>query len=221
MSVVCVCVGGGGAATPILPCSRLVRQPPPPLTRRAHPPQVTRDAAGAVTALRGELHLAGDFKKTEKKLTWLCANADAPAAAEPTPLILRDFDYLITVPKLEEGDDFEAAVNPRTVVEAAAVGEAALRGVGAGAIVQLERKGFYRVDVAWGGDARPAVLFAIPDGRPKTWGVNSPDDLKARQAREAAKRDAEAAAKAAAAAAAKAAKIAAKAVAPPAVPATA
>jgi len=127
------------------------------------------------------------------------------------------------VPKLEEGDDFEAAVNPRTVVEAAAVGEAALRGVGAGAIVQLERKGFYRVDAAWGGDGRPAVLFAIPDGRPKTWGVNSPDDAPARVAREAAKKEADERAKAAAAAAAKAAKIAAKgaaaaAVPPPAVP---
>ena len=34
---------------------------------------ITRDAEGRVTALAGDLHLAGDFKKTKKKLTWLSA----------------------------------------------------------------------------------------------------------------------------------------------------
>ena len=35
-----------------------------------------------------------------------------------------------------------------------------------GDIIQLERKGFYKVDAAYGGDAaKPAVLLAIPDGK--------------------------------------------------------
>ena len=35
-------------------------------------------------------------------------------------------------------------------------------------VIQLERKGFYRVDQAYGGSAdKPAVLFLIPDGRTK------------------------------------------------------
>jgi glutamyl-tRNA synthetase len=37
---------------------------------------VSRDASGRVTALAGELHLEGDFKKTKKKLTWLSAYDD-------------------------------------------------------------------------------------------------------------------------------------------------
>jgi hypothetical protein len=49
---------------------------------------------GQVTALTGQLHLAGDFKKTRLKLTWL---ADVP---ELVPLTLTDFDYLITKKKV-------------------------------------------------------------------------------------------------------------------------
>ena len=33
--------------------------------------------------------------------------------------------------------------------------------------MQLERKGFFRVDSAYGGPDKPVVLFAIPDGRQK------------------------------------------------------
>lgn len=40
-----------------------------------------------------------------------------------------------------------------------------LRLVRAGEVIQLERKGFFRVDQAFGGPSKPAVLFAIPDGR--------------------------------------------------------
>ena len=41
-----------------------------------------------------------------------------------------------------------------------------LRTVQAGEVVQLERKGFYRCDKAYGGsDDKPAVLFYIPDGK--------------------------------------------------------
>lgn len=32
---------------------------------------ITRDSAGAPTAITAELHLEGDFKKTKLKLTWL------------------------------------------------------------------------------------------------------------------------------------------------------
>ena len=40
-----------------------------------------------------------------------------------------------------------------------------LRLVAAGEVIQLERKGFFRVDQPYGGPGRPAMLFAIPDGR--------------------------------------------------------
>jgi glutamyl-tRNA synthetase len=32
-------------------------------------------------------------------------------------------------------------------------------------VIQLERKGFFRCDVAYGGPNKPVVLFAIPDGK--------------------------------------------------------
>lgn len=36
----------------------------------------------------------------------------------------------------------------------------------AGALLQLERRSYYRVDVPYGGSPdKPAVLFAIPAGR--------------------------------------------------------
>ena len=68
------------------------------------------------------------------------------------------------MPKLDEGDDFEAAINPVTELRTPAWGEPACRALAAGDIIQLERKGFYKVDVPPSAGA-PAVLLFIPDGR--------------------------------------------------------
>lgn len=57
---------------------------------------VTKDAAGKVTAVAAELHLAGDFRKTKLKLTWLADVKDL------VPLVLTDFDYLITKKKVSD-----------------------------------------------------------------------------------------------------------------------
>jgi glutamyl-tRNA synthetase len=128
-------------------------------------------AAGAAVPAGAEveatLHLEGDFKKT-RKVTWLADSAAAPLV----PLLLVDYDFLITVPKLDEGDDFEAAVNPVTKVESRAWGEPAMRDLPVGAIVQLERKDFFRVDANLGAD-KGLVLILVPDGKPRTWGVGS------------------------------------------------
>ncbi len=146
-------------------------RPPSPLPSS---PQINRSADGSsITGIDAELHLEGDFKKTEKKLTWI---ADLPGLApgeRSVPAVLQDFDYLITVPKLEEGDDFMAAVNKLTKVESTALCEPAARALKANDIIQLERKGFYRVDRPYLGEDRPLLLFAIPDGRVRTWGVGS------------------------------------------------
>jgi len=37
--------------------------------------------------------------------------------------------------------------------------------VAVGEVIQLERKGFFRVDQSYGGPNKPVMLFAIPDGR--------------------------------------------------------
>lgn len=65
-------------------------------------------ADGPVESLEMELHLAGDFKKTKKKVTWIAA------PSEVTPVTLLDYDYLITKKKLEEDDKVEELLNPKT-----------------------------------------------------------------------------------------------------------
>jgi glutamyl-tRNA synthetase len=56
--------------------------------------EIQRDEAGEVTAVSGELHLEGDFKKTKLKLTWL---ADVP---DLVPLRLVMLGDLITKAKV-------------------------------------------------------------------------------------------------------------------------
>ena len=40
-----------------------------------------------------------------------------------------------------------------------------IRSLPAGTVIQLERKGFFRIDKPYQSEDKPAVLFAIPDGR--------------------------------------------------------
>lgn len=54
------------------------------------------------------------------------------------------------------------------ITQSAALCDPCLRTVQAGEVIQLERKGFFRVDTPYGGSAdKPAVLFLIPDGKGK------------------------------------------------------
>ncbi|CAI7793527.1 unnamed protein product [Closterium sp. NIES-53] len=117
------------------------------------------EGEGEVEAMEGVLHLEGSVKTTKLKLTWL-ADSD-----ELVPLTLVELDYLITKKKLDEGDDFLAALNPRTWWEEAAVGDANMRNLQRGDIVQLERKGYYICDQPLVRPHKPIVLIAIPDGR--------------------------------------------------------
>lgn len=124
---------------------------------------VARDAAtGAPTRIDGELHLAGDHKATDKKLTWL---PDAPA--QTVAFTLTEFDHLIKTPNLDESADFEAALNPVTRLDLAMLGEPAMRTLKPGDIIQIERRGYARCDRAYVAPDRPGSLFLIPDGRVK------------------------------------------------------
>jgi glutamyl-tRNA synthetase len=46
-----------------------------------------------------------------------------------------------------------------------------MRGLQKDDIIQLERKGFFRVDAPYSGGDLPMVLFAIPDSKPRATGV--------------------------------------------------
>jgi hypothetical protein len=136
--------------------------------------QLLRGEDGKVASIEAALNLAGDFKLTKSKVTWIAeVGAGEAGGLGPCPLRLLDFDYLITKPKLEETDNFESVVNAVTKMEEGALGEAAMRSLQRGDIIQIERKGYYRVDEPLQDEGKAMVLFSIPDGKPRTTGVSS------------------------------------------------
>ena len=97
-----------------------------------------------------------DFKNT-KKLTWLAALPNV------FTLELIEFDVLINKPKVEENDDVMSLINVNSKFVTKSFGMEALKDVKEG-IVQLERRGFYRVDKA---KESSSELIFIPDGKSK------------------------------------------------------
>lgn len=107
-----------------------------------------------VRSITGTLNPSGDFKKTKKKLTWL-------PKQRTHPVQLKQFDYLITKKKLEEGEKFEDFVNPETELSEQALGDVNLKELKSGEIIQLERRGYYRCER----DNDSLTLISIPDGK--------------------------------------------------------
>lgn len=124
--------------------------------------KLVKDAAGKVVKVEAENFPEGDFKKTKYKVAWL---ADVP---DLVPCTLVEFDHLISKPKLEEGDDFHDHLTPVTRAEMFARGDHELRNAQVGDVVQLERRGFFRVDSPYLSADKPLVLFMVPDGKVKS-----------------------------------------------------
>ena len=111
--------------------------------------------------LEGTFVPDGDFKAAKRKVSWVAK------VANTTPLILTEFDNLISKDKLEEDDKFEDFINPNTMASTQAVGDAGLKSLAINDICQLERRGFYRVDRPYIGPDKPLSLFMVPDGKTK------------------------------------------------------
>ena len=120
---------------------------------------VLRGGGGKVTRLDGELHLAGSVKATKKKLTWL---AETP---ELVDVELVDYDHLLSKDKVEEEDDINQVLTPTTKFVDAARGEAALRQLCRGQVIQVERRGYYVCDAPYLRPAEPIRLLFVPDGK--------------------------------------------------------
>ena len=118
----------------------------------------TDSSTGIVTGVELQLHLEGDFKKTEKKVTWLSADQDL------VDVELVDFDYLLNKDSMQEEDKLEDVLNPKTEFREDAVADSNVALLKEGDIIQFERKGFYRVDKV-SAPGKPAVLFNIPSGK--------------------------------------------------------
>jgi len=121
---------------------------------------IEKNVEGKVISMTGRYNPdATNFSKT-KKTTWLAAIPDV------VPLKIFEFDHLISKAKLEEDDKFENFINPESKKEYTALGDPCLRTVQEGDVIQLERKGFFRCDVAYNGKKDSSVvLFYIPDGK--------------------------------------------------------
>ncbi|PNS14690.1 hypothetical protein CAC42_1712 [Sphaceloma murrayae] len=105
-----------------------------------------------------DLHLAGDFKLTKKKVTWLSKDQAL------SPVRLHDFGYLIKKDKLEKDDDILENLNQHSETVEDAWADSNVAGLRRGEIIQFERYGYYRIDqVAIGGE--PAHCFKIPTGK--------------------------------------------------------
>jgi glutamyl-tRNA synthetase len=117
-----------------------------------------------ITSITCELNLKGDVKTTDKKITWLSTQGQNVVRAE-----LWDFDYLITKDKLEEEDELEKFLNPNTATMEEAWCDEGVKELKKDDIIQLERRGYYRVDsgIGEGEDKSKAILFAIPTGKAK------------------------------------------------------
>lgn len=111
---------------------------------------------GKVTSIDAKLHLEGDFRKTKHKVTWLADTDDV------VKVDLVDFDHLITKDKLEEGENFEDFLTPKTEFHTAGLGDLNVKQMKVGDIIQFERKGYYRLDEIKDGQY---IFFTIPDGK--------------------------------------------------------
>ena len=111
--------------------------------------------------MEGVLVPDGDFKAAKRKLSWLAKTSNT------TRVILTEFDNLISKEKLEETDKFEDFINPNTMAETEVIGDPGLKSVAYNEIIQLERRGYYRVDRPYINGDKPLVLYMIPDGKSK------------------------------------------------------
>ncbi|XP_059610476.1 bifunctional glutamate/proline--tRNA ligase [Phlebotomus argentipes] len=124
---------------------------------------------GKVTSIDATLNLDNkDYKKTIK-LTWL---AQLPDSDYP-PTFCVFFEHIISKPNLGKDEDFKTYVNRKTRTEMEMLGDPELKKLKKGDIIQLQRRGFFRVDVAYQPKSEytnvetPVILFAIPDGHTK------------------------------------------------------
>lgn len=106
----------------------------------------------------------GDIKAAKRKLSWL---VNVP---ENTRTILSEFDNLILKEKLEEDDKIEDCINPHTQAETEVIGDAGLKKLKEHDIIQLERRGYYRVDRPYINETKPLILFMVPDGKKSSMG---------------------------------------------------
>lgn len=123
---------------------------------------VKNGETGKTEKMTGRLNLSGDFKLTKKKLHWLPKQDDILV-----PVQMNYYDFLITKPKIEENDVVEDLINPKSMWSVKGLGAGEFRNLQKGDRVQVERKGYFIVDVPASEGHENVVLIHIPDGKTK------------------------------------------------------
>jgi glutamyl-tRNA synthetase len=124
--------------------------------------EIVKDENNIITKIHARLHLEGDFKKTDKKVTWLAATDSL------VPITTHFFDNLITKDKLEENDNVQDFITPNSATSASGLADANIASMKANDVLQFERKGYYRLDEPYNpATGEPARFFSIPDGSKK------------------------------------------------------
>ena len=99
---------------------------------------ISKDAAGVVTTIDANLHLANDSKATDKEVTWLSQATPAHALAR---VCLLDYDYLITKVDFEKTDNVTNVANSNTGFIVDALADLNVTSLKERDVIQFERKG--------------------------------------------------------------------------------
>ena len=104
-----------------------------------------------------------DFKNPPK-LTWILTDPIFTLRVKTV-----EYDYLLSVDKVEENMDFDKIINRDSKFEREFLAESSVKDLKKGDIIQFERKGFYILDkkVVSGEGNIEMTFHLIPDGKDK------------------------------------------------------
>ncbi|KAL9891652.1 glutamyl-prolyl-tRNA synthetase [Glossina fuscipes fuscipes] len=132
--------------------------------------KIQKNFMGKIAGINASLNLDNkDFKRT-LKLTWLAVE-DKKDAYPQTYCVY--FDNIISKAVLGKDEDFKQYISHKTREEVQMLGDPELKKCKKGDIVQLQRRGFFKVDNAYQPASpytnvvSPVILFSIPDGHAK------------------------------------------------------
>jgi len=117
-----------------------------------------------VIELTAEVNTEDQVFKGTKKLHWVTVD---PSNFEVT---LVELDHLITEKKVEENTKVQDIVNKNSYIAYTAIAEGPMASLKKGAVIQLERRGYFMVDKVEGSGNKMTLHF-IPDGKSKNMSV--------------------------------------------------
>ena len=123
--------------------------------------ETTRDEkTNLVQSMKLDLNLKGNVKTTKKKITWLAADA-----MNMVPVTLYTFDYLITKEKFQKEDNLKDHLSTKSATTVNAWADCDCARLPGGTVIQFDRKGYFKLDNAYGSHDQRMVFFDIPSGR--------------------------------------------------------